>query len=219
MTQAARERLIVFTRYPEPGKAKTRLIPVLGPEGAAKLQRQMTEHTLAQVKELQTSRPLSVEVHFAGSNPQQMQAWLGSDVVYRQQSQGDLGMRMAGAFEASFTAGMTGVVIIGTDCPDLNDQLMVEAFQALEENDLVLGPAQDGGYYLIGLRRLIPELFVGVSWGTSQVRQQTVEIAQRFDLAIAYLPLLNDIDRPEDLSQLSAEYGSRKDFNNHSSFE
>ena len=199
MTKAARECLIIFTRYPEPGKTKTRLIPLLGAEGAARFQRQMTEQTLAQVKELKAFRPLSVEVHFAGGNQQLMQDWLGSDIIYRQQSQGDLGRRMALAFKESFSAGMTGVVIIGTDCPDLNAQLMVKAFHALEQNDLVLGPALDGGYYLIGLRRLIPELFTGISWSTAEVLEQTIRIAERWMQAIAFLPLLNDIDRPEDL--------------------
>ncbi|MEQ8753683.1 MAG: TIGR04282 family arsenosugar biosynthesis glycosyltransferase [Coleofasciculus sp. G1-WW12-02] len=195
------ETLIIFTRYPEPGKTKTRLIPALGEEGAAKLQRQMAENTLAKAKKLQDFHPVSVEIHFAGGNQQLMELWLGADVIYRQQSEGDLGERMALAFERSFAGGMTGVVIIGTDCPDLDTQIMSEAFQWLEAQDLVLGPAQDGGYYLIGLRRLIPELFVGINWGTSQVRQQTVEIADNLGLAIAFEPMLHDIDRPEDLSR------------------
>lgn len=195
------ETLIIFTRYPEPGKTKTRMIPALGEEGAANLQRQMTENTLAKVKKLQAFYPVSVEIHFAGGNQQLMQAWLGADVIYHQQGEGDLGKRMASAFERSFTAGMKGVVIIGTDCPDLDTQIMAEAFKFLETQDVVLGPAQDGGYYLIGLRRLIPELFVGINWGTAQVRRQTVEIADNLGLAIASLPILHDIDRPEDLSR------------------
>ncbi|MGQ4646650.1 TIGR04282 family arsenosugar biosynthesis glycosyltransferase [Lyngbya aestuarii] len=194
------ERLIIFSRYPEPGKTKTRLIPLLGDEGAAQLQRQMTEQTLITAKTLKASNSLSVEVHFAGGDQQLMRDWLGSDVIYQQQGQGDLGRRMASAFQASFNAGMTRVVIIGTDCPDLKTQLIEQAFQALNQHDLVLGPAEDGGYYLIGLRRLINQLFIGISWGTSQVRQKTVEIAQKLNLAIAYLPVLNDIDRPEDLA-------------------
>ena len=201
MTQAAtRECLIVFTRYPEPGKTKTRLIPVLGAEGAATLQRKMTENQLAEVKELQAFYSLSVEVHFAGGNEQLMQNWLGSNLIYRRQSEGDIGCRMASAFQASFAAGMNGVVIIGIDCPDLNAQVIAQAFQALCQHDLVLGPAQDGGYYLIGLRRLIPELFTGISWSTAEVLQQTLSIAQKLELAVALLPLLSDIDRPEDLS-------------------
>ncbi|NET54885.1 MAG: glycosyltransferase [Symploca sp. SIO2E6] len=195
------ERLIVFTRYPEPGKTKTRMIPALGAEGAASLQRQLTENTLLQVKELAASHPVSVEVHFTGASEQLMQAWLGSDLVYQPQAEGDLGKRMASAFAASFAAGMTRVVIIGIDCPDLKSQLMEQAMEALGQNDLVLGPAEDGGYYLIGLQRTIKELFVGISWGTSQVRQQTLEIAHQLDLAIAFLPLLKDLDRPEDLSE------------------
>ncbi|MEQ8541484.1 MAG: TIGR04282 family arsenosugar biosynthesis glycosyltransferase [Coleofasciculus sp. D1-CHI-01] len=202
MTPATvKESLIIFTRYPEPGKTKTRMIPALGEEGAANLQRQMTENTLAKAKKLQAFHPVSVEIHFAGGNQPLMQAWLGADMIYHQQSEGDLGERMASAFEKSFAAGMTGVVIIGTDCPDLNPQIMAEVFKLLKTHDLVLGPAQDGGYYLIGLRRLIPELFVGIHWGTWQVRQQTVEIADNLGLAIAFAPMLHDIDRPEDLSR------------------
>jgi hypothetical protein len=195
-----RERLIVFSRYPEPGKTKTRLIPVLGAEGAATLQRKMTEDTLAELKKLQTFYPLSVEVHFAGGNEQLMQDWLGSSLIYQRQSEGDIGYRMASAFQSSFEAGMNAVVIIGTDCPDLNAQLLAQAFQSLHQHDLVLGPAQDGGYYLIGLRRLIPELFTGIRWSTAEVLQQTQSIAQKIELAVAYLPLLSDVDRPEDLS-------------------
>jgi hypothetical protein len=194
------ECLIIFTRYPEPGNTRTRLIPVLGAEGAATLQRQMTEHKLAEVNQLLTFYPLSVEVHFAGGNEQLMQEWLGSSLVYRRQSEGDIGDRMASAFQASFAAGMTAGVLIGSDCPDLNVSLMAEAFQLLRQHDLVLGPALDGGYYLIGLRRLIPELFTGIPWSTAEVLQQTITIAKRLGLAVAKLPLLSDVDRPEDLS-------------------
>lgn len=200
MTKATRECLIIFTRYPEAGKTKTRLIPVLGAEGAARLQRQMTEQKLAEVDKLQFFYSLSVEVHFAGGTEQLMQEWLGSNRVYRQQSEGDIGCRMASAFQASFVAGVNAVVLIGTDCPDLNDQLIAEAFQALCQHDLVLGPALDGGYYLIGLRRLVPELFTGIPWSTDEVLPQTLKIAQQLELAVAQLPLLSDVDRPEDLS-------------------
>ncbi len=195
-----KERLIIFTRYPEPGKTKTRLIPVLGKEGAAMLQRQMTESTLAEVKKVSRFYPLSMEVHFAGGNEQLMQDWLGSSIIYRRQTEGDIGCRMASAFQESFEAGIDSIVLIGIDCPDLNAQLMVQAFQALDRHDLVIGPARDGGYYLIGLRRFVPELFIGISWSTNEVLQQTQNIIQRLELAVAYLPLLSDIDRPEDLS-------------------
>ncbi|GET37568.1 TIGR04282 family arsenosugar biosynthesis glycosyltransferase [Microseira wollei] len=198
----SRERLIIFTRYPEPGKAKTRLIPVLGAEGAANLHRQMTEYTISQVRQLQTEHFVSIEVYFTGSDRAAFQNWLGSDLIYHSQGEGDLGSRMAQAFEAAFTSGIDSAIIIGTDCPSLNSELIAEAFQKLDQNDLVLGPATDGGYYLIGLRRLIPELFVGINWGTSEVFQKTVEIANNLKLAVAYLTFLSDIDRPEDLAKL-----------------
>jgi rSAM/selenodomain-associated transferase 1 len=107
---------------------------------------------------------------------------------------------MASAFQASFAAGMTAGVLIGSDCPELNAPLMAEAFQLLRQHDLVLGPALDGGYYLIGVRRLIPELFTGIPWSTAEVLQQTLSIAQQLGLTVAKLPLLSDVDRPEDLS-------------------
>ncbi|MGB3208332.1 MAG: TIGR04282 family arsenosugar biosynthesis glycosyltransferase [Crinalium sp.] len=197
--EAATESLIIFTRYPEPGKTKTRLIPAIGAEGAANIGGKMTEHTLNQVKELQSLREVAVAVYFAGGNTQLMQQWLGANLRYQCQGEGDLGSRMALAFAKAFEEGSKSVVIIGTDCPSLKPKLMEDAFQELTQHDLVLGPAQDGGYYLIGLRRFIPELFTGINWGTSSVLQQTVTIGKQLDLALAYLPTLADVDRPEDL--------------------
>lgn len=199
-----KECLIIFTRYPEPGKTKTRLIPVLGAEGAAKLQRQMTEQKLAEAKQLHAINPISLEIHFTGGNQQLMQNWLGN-LTYKQQSEGDIGCRMAAAFQTAFEAGMSRVVLIGIDCPDLKVELMLDAFQALNKHDLVLGPAKDGGYYLIGLNYLISELFISISWSTEKVLEQTQNISQKLELAIAYLPILSDIDRPEDLAVLDSD--------------
>ncbi|MFE1743968.1 TIGR04282 family arsenosugar biosynthesis glycosyltransferase [Coleofasciculus sp. H7-2] len=199
-----RECLIVFTRYPEPGKAKTRLIPVLGENGAANLHRQMTEHTLLQARELQSDRATRVEVYFTGGNQHLMQDWLGTDIIYQPQDEGDLGQRMKSAFQTAFAAGMEGVAIVGTDCPGLDAKIMAQAFEQLNGHDLVLGPATDGGYYLIGLRRVIPELFAGINWGTSEVREKTVAIAISLGLAVAYLPSLADVDRPEDLAKVTS---------------
>ncbi|MFN6518104.1 MAG: TIGR04282 family arsenosugar biosynthesis glycosyltransferase [Nostoc sp. CreGUA01] len=195
-----KQHLIIFTRYPEPGKTKTRLIPVLGSVGAANLQRQMTEHTIFNVKELQTVIDISVEVRFAGGNMELMQQWLGLDLVYQSQGEGDLGSRMARSLLQAFQSGAEKAIIIGTDCPGLNAQILATAFEKLHTFDLVLGPALDGGYYLIGLRQTIPELFANIEWGTAQVFQKTVEIAQKFNLSQINLIKLADVDRPEDLS-------------------
>ena len=194
------QHLIIFSRYPEPGKTKTRLIPALGSEGAANLQREMTEYTLLQAKKLQTQIPLSLELRFAGGNSQLMTDWLGSDIVYHPQEEGDLGMRMARSLSEAFQNGAEKSIIIGTDCPSIDLEILTVAFEYLKNKDLVLGPAIDGGYYLIGLRRSIPELFVDVDWGTDKVLRQTVNTAGKINLAVGYLPTLADIDRPEDLS-------------------
>ena len=195
----AKQHLIIFTRYPEAGKTKTRLIPALGTVGAANLQRQMTEHTIFQVQHLQKSTAVSWEVRFAGGNSQLMQDWLGSDLVYHSQGEGDLGARMVRSLAHAFEFGAERVIIIGIDCPGINADILTQAFAQLHSYDLTLGPAIDGGYYLIGLCRLIPELFVNIDWGTSHVLQQTVNIAEKLKISLAYLPPLADVDLPEDL--------------------
>lgn len=200
------EKLMVFTRYPEPGTTKTRLIPVLGKAGAANLHRLMAQRTIARARSLQQSGRLSVEIHHTGGNLQLMQDWLGTDIIYQNQIDGDLGARMLAAFQKSFDSGVDKAAIIGTDCPTLKAEIMAQAFEELSQHDLVLGPAKDGGYYLIGLRRAIPELFSGIKWGTSEVFVCTRAIAQNLDLNIAYLPTLADIDRPEDLLGLDINF-------------
>ncbi|MDX2244034.1 MAG: TIGR04282 family arsenosugar biosynthesis glycosyltransferase [Leptolyngbyaceae cyanobacterium bins.302] len=191
--------LLIFTRYPKPGLAKTRLIPALGENGAAILSRQLTEHTLAQVHQLQQYSAMSVEIYFAGGTLDLMQQWLGSGWSYIAQAEGNLGDRMAQAFQSAFASGMQPVILIGSDCPELNPSILLQAEKALADHDLVLGPAEDGGYYLIGLRRLIPELLAGISWSTAAVLQQTLAIAQQMQLTVSLLPVLRDIDHPEDL--------------------
>jgi uncharacterized protein len=191
--------LIVFTRYPEVGKVKTRLIPALGEAGAMALHRQMAEHTLAQVQKLQVYRPVDVEVRFTGGDRDRMQNWLGHHFTYVPQGEGDLGERLVRSLQSAFTDGAESIVVIGTDCPDLNTALMAQAFDALQNQALVLGGASDGGYYLIGLRQLVPQLFQGIAWSTAEVFQQTIAIAQTLNLQFTTLPTLSDVDRPEDV--------------------
>ncbi|MDX2230416.1 MAG: TIGR04282 family arsenosugar biosynthesis glycosyltransferase [Leptolyngbyaceae cyanobacterium bins.349] len=193
------QHLILFTRYPLPGTAKTRLIPVLGEVGAAELSRHMTEHTLAQVQALQQQQTLTMEICFAGDSVACMQAWLGQEYAYTSQGEGDLGDRLARSLQAAFATGAAQVVIIGSDCPELNPALLQQAFVALDQHDLVLGPALDGGYYLIGLRRFVPELFVEIAWSTAEVCAQTLAIARQLNLDVFLLPPLADVDYPEDL--------------------
>ena len=194
------QRLIVFTRYPTPGQVKTRLIPVLGEKGAAQLYAEMTEHTLARIgpSEDQPSSP-AITLCYTGGDANQMADWLGSDCDYQPQGDGDLGQRLCRAFERAFDRGVRRVVVIGTDCPGINAPIITKAFEALRSHDVVLGPAADGGYYLIGLSQWAPDLFVEIPWGTSQVFEATVCKAKHQSLKIAPLEMLSDVDRPEDL--------------------
>ncbi len=200
------EHLIIFTRYPEPGQTKTRLIPALGPEGAAQLHRQMAQSIVSTGRELMQSRSVSVEIRYTGASLEQMQDWLGADLTYNLQGNGDLGDRMSQSFAAAFAQGQSAVIIIGTDCPDVNTAILTQGFETLNQQDLVIGTATDGGYYLIGLRRLIPELFTDITWGTDQVLKQTLDRCQPLNLEMGNLPQLSDIDRPEDLGKLPPEF-------------
>jgi len=208
------ERLIIFTRYPEPGKVKTRLIPTLGAEGAAELHHWMAVRTLAQVRRFlgQSAGARSIEVRFEGGSQAMMRQWLGPDLEYRPQGEGDLGRRLGRAFKQAFAAGMERVVIIGTDCPGLTWQRIQKALEEMERRNLVLGPAKDGGYYLIGLRRVasckkIGELFSDIPWSTDQVLRETVGRAKGLGLSFALLEPLPDVDRPEDLALWQQEAG------------
>lgn len=194
-----REALILFTRYPEPGKTKTRLIPLLGEDGAAELQRRMTIHAVIQVRQLARLRRALPLVCYEGADHTTMAAWLGPDLHHHPQGEGDLGVRMANAFRHAFQQGMDRVALVGTDCPGVSTNLFQKAFDSLTEHDLVLGPAEDGGYYLIGLRGLQPELFSGVPWGTDRVLERTLEIAAGLGLKVSLVDRLADVDRPEDV--------------------
>jgi hypothetical protein len=197
----ASDRLIVFTRYPEPGATKTRLIPALGAEGAAELHRRLTEHTLRQARRYGAA---DVEVQWTGGDEGAMRAWLGPGTRLRKQSEDDLGARMAEAFRTAFDEGASRAVLVGCDSPDLGPESYEAAFEALDRYDVVVGPAVDGGYYLVGIRAAAPDAwrssFAGIDWGTERVLAQTLARAQETGLSVALLAPLEDVDRPEDLA-------------------
>ncbi|MHC5034424.1 MAG: TIGR04283 family arsenosugar biosynthesis glycosyltransferase [Planctomycetota bacterium] len=202
-----RERLVIFTRYPEPGATKTRLIPLLGPEGAANLQRRMTAQVVATGRKLAQHRPVAIEVRYEGGNRLLMNEWLGPTLAYRPQGSGDLGQRMERASEEALLGDAERVVIVGSDCPGLTARLVAQAFDELRSKDLVLGPARDGGYYLIGLRRVVLEFFAGMPWGTGEVLERTLRVAEEHAVPTAQLMPLSDVDRPEDICDVDAARG------------
>ncbi|MBI2825054.1 MAG: TIGR04282 family arsenosugar biosynthesis glycosyltransferase [Planctomycetia bacterium] len=198
------ERLIIFTRYPEAGRVKTRLIPLLGPVGAAELHHRLTAQTLGWARSMAAERALRVEVHFDGGTADLMSARFGGGLTYVPQVEGDLGAKLIAA-----AATMNGAtVVIGTDSPDLGPAVVLKAFEALRSADLVLGPASDGGYYLIGLNRPTPQVFLGVPWGTDRVCRKTEQIAMGAGLSIVRLRVLDDIDRPEDIKRRAGDWSA-----------
>jgi len=202
-----RDRLIVFMRYPEPGRTKTRLIPALGPEVAAQLQWKMAEHAVARARELGERRAICIEIRYEGGGKRLMAGWLGAMLSFRKQGRGDLGIRMAHAFGEAFGEGAPRTVLMGADCPGITADLLGRAFDALQQNDVVIGPANDGGYYLIGLKKAEPRLFAGIPWGTGEVFEQTMRAAKELGLSTALVDRLDDVDRPEDLHVWERETG------------
>lgn len=188
----------IMARYPEPGKAKTRLIPALGAERAASLHEAMLRHTIETATRLRQQSPIDVIMWGTGAQPGAFTARFDLGMVVRAQPDGDLGQRMMAAFH-HMLRDAPAAALIGTDCPELSVALLDSAFDALQASDLVLGPASDGGYYLIGLRRPVPALFADVPWGGGDVLRLTVERAETLGLRITILPMLDDVDEPADL--------------------
>lgn len=196
-----KDRIILFGRYPVPGKTKTRLIPGLGPAGAAELQRRLTEKILETLKQVGTRIGNEIEVCLEGGTKAKAGRWLGKDLLYSQQAAGDLGERMHAAFQEAFQQGCRRVVLLGTDIPGLKTRHLEEAFRALEDRDLVLGPSTDGGYWLMGLNRRV-NLFRNIRWGTGEVLEQTLAAAERLGLGFRQLDPLTDVDTEKDLRLL-----------------
>lgn len=190
----------LFTRFPEPGKAKTRLIPTLGAEQAATLQRAMTGHTVLRARLWAASASdAAISVRYTGAPKSAFCKWLGKDLSYYAQGDGDLGQRMQRAVEESLRADAGKVVLLGCDCPDASPELLSDAFHALDTHDIVIGPAHDGGYYLIGMKRAHAELFRGPVWGSDSVHTQTQQIIRSHNWSCKALAQLHDVDEAESL--------------------
>ncbi|AFY74711.1 hypothetical protein Syn7502_02773 [Synechococcus sp. PCC 7502] len=194
------EHLIIFARYPTIGKVKTRLIPDLGAEATTAIYTQMAELTLKQARTLRLIRNITIEVWFTGGTKAEMQAWLGDDLDYQEQIGETLGDRLIYALKTAINNGSKSVIIIGTDCPELDAKILGQGFSQLQDHDLVLGAANDGGYYLIGLQKFVPELFINIPWSTSEVFLKTVNMAEILRMSQFVLPTLTDVDTAKDLS-------------------
>jgi rSAM/selenodomain-associated transferase 1 len=195
--------LAIVAKAPRAGDVKTRLCPPLSPSDAAALHGAFLGDTVDLVRAFIGARgafvftPADAETYFAGLAP---------DFLRFAQQGADLGARLQHAFEALFAAGAPAVIVIGADAPTLPVACIADALDRLahEGVDVVLGPTDDGGYYLIGLTRPRPALFDGIAWSTPGVREQTLARASAAGLTVALLPAWFDVDRPADLERLDA---------------
>lgn len=183
-------RLVIFTRFPTPGAAKTRLIPALGPVGAASLHRRLTERTVSVAR----AAGVTFELWTTGAEPAAFRDWLG-DVTVRPQGEGDLGERLLRA-SRPYPA-----IFIGTDAPDLDPTHVRAAADAVGRGRAVIGAAEDGGYWLLGLPQAVPEIFTGIAWSTATVFAETLERLRSAGHDPVALPTLSDLDLPADLAR------------------
>ena len=193
--------ILFFIKYPEPGEVKTRLAETIGSEKAVQLYRNFILDLLAKLE--------STRLHFAICfYPEQKKAllmeWLGEGYEYIPQKGVDLGERMAAAFLDAFAGGYRRVILMGGDFPDLPRPFFEKALGALNTHDAVIGPAIDGGYYLIGFNQetFFRQAFEGIHWSTEGVFRQTLSILKAYRRRVYVLPAWNDIDTIEDLRHL-----------------
>lgn len=189
--------LIQFAREPRPGAVKTRLMPALGAEGACRLHRALVWHACQQLLQVPGAR---VQLWVAGDTGHALFTnclAAGVEAVCAQRGT-DLGQRMAAALRQGL-ADASRVLLVGSDCPALDPAYLALALARLDEYPVVLGPARDGGYVLVGVRQPVDALFAGVPWGGERVLAHSLRNAQRAGWAVGLLPEQVDIDRPEDL--------------------
>lgn len=182
-------------RNPVKGKVKTRIAQSLGDDKALLIYRILLEHTQYITQHIECAKYV-----FYADNINEYDGWL-SDIYHRAiQSNGDLGNKMSKAFEQIFNTGATQAIIIGSDCYDLRAVDIEKAFDLLAEADIVIGPASDGGYYLLGMKIHQPALFENISWSTALVLQETLGICTQQGLKYILLPVLNDVDEEKDIN-------------------
>jgi len=198
-SNAPRVEVAVFAKAPVAGQVKTRLVPLLGPEGAARLHAALVRRALATAVQAGIG---PVELWCAPDESDPFFARCAGEfgVALRKQEGADLGARMAHAFDAAF-ARERSLVLIGSDCPALQATDLQEAARALSSHDAVLAPAEDGGYVLVALARRLP-IFEDISWGGSTVMAQTRARLEACGASWRALPTLWDVDRPEDYARL-----------------
>lgn len=193
--------LAVFVKAPRPGLVKTRLAATMGAEAACAAYCRLVETLVAKLAPLD-----AVEIRFTPDGAEaELQRWLQPGWKLAPQGPGDLGVKLRRAFASARAAGAERIVAIGSDCPEVAVADIESAWQALASHDVVLGPAGDGGYWLIGLKEPQPGLFEGIAWSTNAVFEQTVRRCHAAGLSVHRLRQLDDVDTEEDWGRFLAK--------------
>lgn len=191
-----KQALIIFARNPVRGKVKTRLAATMGDDKALSIYQSLLEHTVQITQQL----PCDCYVFYADGISKN-DVWPDDLYLKKNQEGKDLGQRMLHAFDTLFQQGYQKIIIIGTDCFELSSSILLDAFTALDEKEVVIGPSEDGGYYLLGMRQFFPFLFEEKTWSTDTVYSSTVQQLVIQNIRYEILPILNDIDTEDDWKQ------------------
>ena len=191
----SKSALIIFVRTPEWGKVKTRLARTIGNDKALLIYTELLNHTHAITKDLDCDKYI-----FYADSIREDDLWENDHYRKMLQQDGHLGTRMHYAFESVFSMGCDHIVIIGSDCFEMRTHHITDAFASLNKEPVVIGPAWDGGYYLLGLNKMVPEIFENISWSTPDVIKQTFDILKRLHHSYILLPAMRDVDEEGDLS-------------------
>ncbi|MFZ2199079.1 MAG: TIGR04282 family arsenosugar biosynthesis glycosyltransferase [Thermodesulfovibrionales bacterium] len=190
----------IMIKYPEPGRVKTRLAGDIGPQKAALISRKITERVMKQ-----TMPDAGSYDRFVFYDPPErvrdFLSWLPHEKFIAQRGS-DVGERMDNAIRYLLENGAKKAVITGADIPDLTSKIIIEAFEMLDHADVVVGPAHDGGYYLIGMKSPMSELFCNIPWSTGDVFSETVMVLKSSGKSYGVLPVLSDLDTIEDLGNV-----------------
>ncbi|MBC8086346.1 MAG: TIGR04282 family arsenosugar biosynthesis glycosyltransferase [Phycisphaerae bacterium] len=191
--------LLVFAKAPRSGSVKTRIAATLGDERALEIYRTLGSHVVSRLAELPSPVKIACTPDEAGG---ELTGWLGTHLGIEGQGDGDLGARLERCIARELAAGAERAMVIGMDCPEISAPLVAEAFRALDSNDVVFGPAFDGGYYLVGVHRraraALPALFREIPWSSRLTLAVTLAAAKRVGLTVALIKTLSDIDTEQD---------------------
>ena len=188
--------LLIFIKNSVKGKVKTRLAKDLGDDKALEIYKQLLQHTHGITKDLDIHKEVIYSDYI-----EQNDIWNGSVFAKKTQSGNDLGERMSFAFNEGFESGNQSICIIGSDCYDLTSQIITEAFESLKKHDFVIGPANDGGYYLIGMNEFHSQIFDNKTYSTNDVFQEAIDEMKKLNKSYFILPELTDIDDVNDLNK------------------